>query len=79
MSELKSMDTVTLQIRRVQAFVDHQRGHKAMLADRAQVSRRNLTGCEDPNWYPNSRTLAKLIRALDELESEPSDTQEHAA
>ena len=62
------MDQVTHQIRRVQAFVRTKRGNKTRLANSAGLRSSTLTDCLDTDWYPNSKTLMKLVQALDELE-----------
>ncbi len=55
-------------------------GVKSRLAKRADVSPSNLTEMESEAWAPSTTVLDKLLKAIEEIESESSqDEQERLA
>ena len=64
------MDQITLQIRRVQAFVASSVVTKTKLALTAGLPITTLIGMESLDWNPRSSTLRALVRAIDKLESD---------
>ena len=66
----RTVDDITRQIERVQAFVASGALSKYALATRADVGVATLTGMESPDWNPLSGTLARLVRAINKWEAE---------
>lgn len=64
------MDQITLQIRRVQAFVASSVVTKTKLAETADLPITTLIGMEKSDWNPRSTTLRALVRAIDRIESD---------
>lgn len=63
------MDLVTRQKQRIRVFCGAERGNKAKLVKVAGITAARMTGCEEDAWNPRSDTLAKLVRALDQIEA----------
>lgn len=64
------MDQITLQIKRVQAFVAASVVTKTKLAETADLPITTLIGMEKADWNPRSTTLRALVRAIDKIESD---------
>lgn len=60
-------DLIERQRRRVQSFVAAKHMSKNRLAALAGLPQTTLTGIESEKWQPMPKTLAALIRAIDEF------------
>lgn len=73
------MSDVNKIISRVRRFVTKRRQIKWRLARRAGLSENALRDCDKPGWNPRAETLAKVVKAMDEIEAEEATEKDCVA
>ncbi len=71
------MSEVSKLISRVRKFVAKR--SKYRLALRAHLSENALRDCDQPGWNPRAETLAKVVKAMDDIEAEEAAEKEPAS